>query len=77
MRRERGREGEMRRGEREGGRDEERGKGERERENDEEGKRVRDEEREREMRKEGGRRDFSHFIRMNILNFMHSFYYQI
>lgn len=32
MRRERGREGEMRRGEREGGRDEERRKGERERE---------------------------------------------
>lgn len=54
-----------------------RGERERERENDEEGKRVRDEEREREMRKEGGRRDFSHFIRMNILNFMHSFYYQI
>lgn len=44
---------------------------------DEEGTRVRDEEGEREMRKEGGRRDFSHFIRMNILNFMHSFYYQI
>lgn len=60
----------MRRGERE--RDEE-GK----RVRDEEGTRVRDEEGEREMRKEGGRRDFSHFIRMNILNFMHSFYYQI